>query len=500
MANATYGRGPFREQLAFMQAKLNIPTRTWTDVWQDAHDTGFMVAGAYKAELLTDLRTAVTKAITDGTTIQTFRRDFDQLVEKHGWSYNGGRGWRTRIIYETNLRTSYQAGRYAQLTDPDLLVSRPFWRYEHSDFVAHPRPQHLAWDGLVLRHDDPWFITHFPPNGWGCRCRVHAESARTLKQLGKDGPDRAPAMDWQTKIVGANGPSPRAVQVPNGIDPGWGYTPGRTVAERVRAQFVDRAAVLPAPIGQAMQTALQNLPPAPPPPVLANVVDTFSTVGDFEPIEVMNALRAIPQAGEQVAKLEAFLGAHPQKALIIKQLEMGSNERNRALAPQVAAFLGHDENTAAWLYRTRRPTRTNGFTAPTYEHVVVKAKQGARADQAPPAALAATVTDAIAALTENHQAFSISTLFKIATGNHHPLTTLVHELGHQVHFWGGNVPKPDRLPALTQYAGLNMKEWHAEHFAAWVFNRAALAAWQSEIAAHIDSVVEAAINSTKKTP
>ena len=499
MVSAVYGRGPFREQLAFMQAKLNLPTRTWTDVWQDAHDTGFMVAGAYKAELLADLRTTVTKSIADGTTIQEFRRDFDQLVEKHGWSYNGGRGWRTRIIYETNLRTSYQAGRFAQLTDPDLLVSRPYWRYEHSDFVAHPRPQHLAWDGLVLLHDDPWWTTHFPPNGWGCRCRVHAESTRTLKGLGKDGPDRAPAIDWQTKIVGANGPNPRAVQVPNGIDPGWGYTPGRTVAERVRAQFVDRAAVLPPRIGDVLQSALQNLPPAPPPPVLANVVETFSTVGDFKSDEVMNALRAVPEASAQVEKLEAFLGAHSQKALIIKQLEMGANERSRALAPQVAAFLGKDQNTAAWLYRTRSPARINGFTAPAYEHVVVKAKNGARADQANPDALAATVTAAIAGATENRLAFSISTLYRMATGNHHPLTTLVHELGHQVHYWGGKPAKPGRLPALTEYATGNMLEWHAEHFAAWVFNRAALAAWQPEIAAHIDSVVEAAINSRKKT-
>ena len=162
-------RRPFAEQLAFFRHKLGnlVPTATWRDLWQAAHDTGFMVAGAAKADLLADLAQAVDAAIAEGETIEEFRKRFGAIVEKHGWhgwtgeETKAGRAWRTRVIYTTNLRTSYAAGRYAQLKE------FPFWVYRHSG-AENPRLQHLAWDGLTLPANHPFWKTHYPPNGWNC--------------------------------------------------------------------------------------------------------------------------------------------------------------------------------------------------------------------------------------------------------------------------------------------------------------------------------------------
>ena len=225
-----YGSLPFKEQIAFFRNKRNVLTEAWTDVWEAEHDHAFMVAGANRIDLLVDLRAAVDKAIAEGTGLEAFRHDFDAIVAKYGWAYNGGRNWRTRVIYETNLRTSYAAGRYAQLQA--LKSVRPFWRYRHSDAVQHPRPMHLAWDGLVLAADDAWWNTHYPPNGWGCQCTVEALNARDLKRLGKDVPDTAPPVDMQQVLVGKNGPHPRQVETPAGVDPGFGYAPGKSAFER----------------------------------------------------------------------------------------------------------------------------------------------------------------------------------------------------------------------------------------------------------------------------
>lgn len=225
---ATYGSLPFAEQIEYFRNKRGVLTESWLDVRGSMHDIGFMVAGANRTDLLADLWTAISKPIEGGATLRDFRKDFDAIVAKHGWQYTGGRNWRTRVIYETNLRQSYNAGRWRQLQR--IKSVRPFWRYRHDDSVAHPRIIHQSWDGLVLHADDPWWHTHFPANGWGCQCYVEALNLRDLKRLGKDKPDQAPPINMQTVEVGQRSPSgARLVQTPEGIDPGFGYAPGRGI-------------------------------------------------------------------------------------------------------------------------------------------------------------------------------------------------------------------------------------------------------------------------------
>lgn len=240
MAAVNYGSRPFREQVAAFRRRVPVGTEAWTDLWEGQHAAAFVVAGAVKEELLVDFQNAIGKAIEEGTTLAEFRRDFDQIVERHGWQYKGGRGWRTRVIYETNLRTSYQAGRYQQMQA--ATETRPYWRYRHSFASEEPREQHLAWDGLVLPHDDPFWDTHYPTNGWGCECFVETLSERDLQRLGKDGPDQSPPIRHREVTVGTRGPSPRTVSVPEGIDPGFGYNVGeaawgRQMSEQAMAEW-----------------------------------------------------------------------------------------------------------------------------------------------------------------------------------------------------------------------------------------------------------------------
>lgn len=219
---------PFMEQINYFRGKVNLPTKAWTDMWQGMHSRAFVVAGAAKADLLCDLRAAVDKAISQGTTLKEFRKDFGQIVQKCGWDYKGGHDWRTRVIYETNLNAAAAAGRYKQMTDPDVLKLRPYWRYRHGG-SAQPREEHLRFDGLVLSADDPFWLTHYPPNGWGCSCYVESLSDDDLAREGIT-VQKAPEIhycQWQNPKTG------ETMQAPEGIDPGWAYNVGDTAWGRV---------------------------------------------------------------------------------------------------------------------------------------------------------------------------------------------------------------------------------------------------------------------------
>lgn len=204
---------PFDEAIRFFRDKANVTTDQWTDVWDAAHSKGFMVAGANRDALVADFRAAIDKGLSEGTTQAEFLKDFNRIAKQFGWSYRGEAGWRSKVIFETNLRTAYAAGQYSQLTAPETLAALPYWQYNHSG-ALHPRRDHLSWNGLCLPADDPFWDTAYPPNGFGCGCFVTPLSKRGLRQLGKAEPDKAPNLD---SLDGQ----------PRGIDPSFAYNPGK---------------------------------------------------------------------------------------------------------------------------------------------------------------------------------------------------------------------------------------------------------------------------------
>lgn len=256
---------PFAEQLAFFRKKLNLPTERWDDIELAAHDRAFMVAGAQSADLLADLRAAVDKAIEHGTGLDAFRKDFKRIVAEHGWTgwtgegSRGGVAWRTKVIYQTNMATSYAAGRWQQLNDPELLKVLPYWQYHHSDSVTHPRPLHVSWDGLTLPPDHPFWETHFPPNGWGCMCWVTAVSKAAF--LGA--------------IANGKGPA-NAPTNTEGVDQGFGYAPGASLSGDIPTQLQDFAVkkidALPPALAEAFAQDVASLIADVPPTTIERIV------------------------------------------------------------------------------------------------------------------------------------------------------------------------------------------------------------------------------------
>lgn len=296
-------RKPFAEQQAAFRLRLGdlIPTFAWDDIRHNAHDRGFMVAGATKADLLADLAGAVDKAISQGTTLEEFRKDFRWIVAKHGWhgwtgeGTEAGEAWRTKVIYKTNLRTSYMAGRRAQLVAGDY----PWWVYRHSG-AEHPRLDHLSWNGIALAPDHPFWAMHYPPNGWGCGCEVYG--ART-----EGGIRRVGGAPGKQLPPGWNARDPRT-GMPPGISKGWDYAPGSTVSDTIQA-LTPKLAQLPErpsidliqswlrsdAFERWMRAPVDHFPLVRVPEADANAIGAQTTVGSLSADTMSKQLREHPE-------------------------------------------------------------------------------------------------------------------------------------------------------------------------------------------------------------
>lgn len=207
----------------------------WRDTAAAQHLRSFTVAKAMEVDLLQDIRTQVDRAISEGISFGEFREELEPLLRRRGWwgraprrdpltgemrDVQLGSPRRLRTIFDTNLRTSYARGRWKRIER--VAEARPYLRYV-SVQDRRTRPDHLAWHGTVLPVGHPWWQTHYPPNGWGCRCIVQQLSDDDLERFGYKVSASAPPghfREWSNPRTG------ETRLVPSGIDPGWDHNVG----------------------------------------------------------------------------------------------------------------------------------------------------------------------------------------------------------------------------------------------------------------------------------
>lgn len=247
MSVTTTSPGPVpKEALDYLRAKGYRVGFDHRDVWQEEHATAWTVAKAMTLDILEAIRAAVDEALASGQSFADFRRDLQPLLERLGWwgraelrdpltdeirDVQLGSPRRLRTIYDVNLRAAHAAGQWQRIER--TRRSHPYLLYQLGPSREH-RAEHVSWAGIILPADDPWWQTHFPPNGWGCKCWVRQLSRREAERLLATGAYASSAPDLG-EVEYVNRRTGRIVSVPKGIEPGWAYNPGQ-VSRLARAQ------------------------------------------------------------------------------------------------------------------------------------------------------------------------------------------------------------------------------------------------------------------------
>ncbi|MDN7821702.1 phage minor head protein [Burkholderia cenocepacia] len=274
------------DAVAYFRSKGMEITWDWQDMRREAHAQAFTVAKATSLDVLRTIRDMVDKSISTGMTFEEFQKALRPQLQDLGWwgtqevldgetgeltKAQLGSTRRLRTIYQTNIQTANMAGRYKRMLDN--VDNQPYWRYV-AVMDGRTRPAHRALHGKVWRWDDPIWDVIFPPNGWGCRCRVQALSEEEFKRLGvplEDGSDAIQTVQVPINKAGDT-MDVRVVRYTDEAgrerifrpDPGWDYNPGADYASeqalsRVLGEKIDK---VPPEMGAAVAANIARAPEA----------------------------------------------------------------------------------------------------------------------------------------------------------------------------------------------------------------------------------------------
>jgi len=107
----------------------------------------------------------MTNALRDGDRVRSFD-EFRAEVDNINVKYN--QNW-LRTEYNQAIAASQATARWQEFQENAKAM--PFLQYQ-AVMDSNTRPDHQRLHGVIKRIDNPFWNTHFPPLGWGCRCEV----------------------------------------------------------------------------------------------------------------------------------------------------------------------------------------------------------------------------------------------------------------------------------------------------------------------------------------
>lgn len=170
----------FDEALAYWRARVPLTKAEFDALAAAAKTRAFTLAGVAQLDVIAEVMQAIERALEEGTGIEQFRADIGAKLEAAWGATNPGR---IELIFRNAVQRSYGAGRYAQMTDPQVIKARPYWRF---DAVLDSRTSPICkpLNGTTLPADSAWWKDHYPPLHHHCRSGVYSVTEEQVQALG----------------------------------------------------------------------------------------------------------------------------------------------------------------------------------------------------------------------------------------------------------------------------------------------------------------------------
>ncbi len=164
VSNPEYADDAVRE----FKRRVPITDDAWDKLDAAERRHAFTIGAVTQAELVSDVFTAIERALADGTTFRDFKKGIGRKLEE-AWGRPDAN--RLELVFDTAVQSSYAAGRWRQMTHPSILLARPLWQLR---VILDGRTSDTCKPvaGTTLPFDDPWWQRNTPPRHFRCRSYI----------------------------------------------------------------------------------------------------------------------------------------------------------------------------------------------------------------------------------------------------------------------------------------------------------------------------------------
>lgn len=204
--NLDFSTPPY-EAIAMLQSKkatslLGIDKDTKAQLKQDFYNKSFVVSKVADIDVLSTIQQSLVKALAKGQSFHSWKKELKPFLEKSG--YGNLNNSRLKKIYATNIQSAYAQGRkkaqmarsspkeYPKIDSlTDRKVDIDIAKYDDGIYFRYVTMQdsrvralHAKLHNIILPRKHPFWERYYPPNDFGCRCRVEVISADELLEKG----------------------------------------------------------------------------------------------------------------------------------------------------------------------------------------------------------------------------------------------------------------------------------------------------------------------------
>lgn len=170
----------FEEAVDWFRALTPITDEDELELDEYARRRSWKVAGVAQLDIVEDLFESIGDAIETGQSFDAWKREQKELLKSQWGSPNSPR---VETIFRNATQQAHNAGRWQQMTKPDLMLARPYGLF---DGVRDSRQTEVckAWDGTVMLLSE--FAAHraCPQLHHRCRSQIRNITAADARRRG----------------------------------------------------------------------------------------------------------------------------------------------------------------------------------------------------------------------------------------------------------------------------------------------------------------------------